>query len=295
MSFMGETGGGKYRFTKNNTMLEHSSIFFNTPSEWAKENLLYVEMYGHFVCDGKYRISRGAFDSYLLILTLNGSGTVQTPSGSGVCKKEDIVIIDCNQEHTYYANDKWEFMWIHFNGRCSRELVTALIGRQGNIVHISETSLTSRFFVLTVNLRRMNSIPEEMQVSSYLHLFLAEAMNSRWNERLNGKNHMVSEAIGYIESHYSEKITVWDIAGFVKSSQSAFSHAFQKETGISPYEFIIRKRLDKARELLKTTDDPVSEIAYAVGFQSEANFIKTFRIKTGMTPNAFRKQSVGPL
>ena len=57
----------------------------------------------------------------------------------------------------------------------------------------------------------------------------------------------------------------------------------------------MRKRMNKAKELLKTTNAPISEIAEAVGFNSEANFIKTFRVKNGITPNTFRTQVLGPV
>lgn len=138
--------GEKYRFTKKDTIRDRSTIYFNTPSEWAKENLFYIEMYGHFVCDSRYEIKREVFNSCLLILTIEGSGTIETHSRTSVCKKEDIAIIDCNEEHAYRANGKWEFLWIHFNGNKSREMVRMLIDHQGNVAHIPETSLTSRFF-----------------------------------------------------------------------------------------------------------------------------------------------------
>lgn len=285
----------KYQFTKRNTIFEKSSIHFNTPSDWARENLFFVEMYGHFVCDGRYEIKRGSFDSYLFLLTLNGSGTIETPSGTSVCNKEDLAIIDCNEEHAYRANEKWEFLWIHFNGCNSKELVRMLISHQGNVVHMPDTSLTSRFFSLIVQKKMIGSVGDEISVSSYIHMFFAESMNSDWKNGAKGsKSLLVNEAIGYIDSNYKGKITVGEIAKFVRCSESGFCHIFRKEMGVSPYEYIMRKRMNKAKELLKTTDAPISEIAEAVGFNSEANFIKTFRMKNGTTPNTFRTQVLGP-
>ena len=287
--------GERYQFSKNNTILNRSSIHFNTPSDWAKENLFFVEMYGHFVCDSRYRIQRGAFDSYLLVLTLNGSGTIETSLGTSICKKEQMAVIDCNEEHAYRANERWEFLWIHFNGNNSREMVKMLLTHQGNVVHIPETSLTSRFFSLIAHQKMIGSIGEEINVSSYIQLFLAEALNSTWKDgAMNPRSVMVNEAIGYIESNYKNKITIADIARFVRCSESSFSHCFRKETGVSPYEYIIRKRLNKAKELLKTTNAAISEISEEIGFNSEANFIKTFRIKNNMTPNSFRRQVLAP-
>lgn len=292
---MRPAGSGQYKFHKNNTIRERSAIYFNTPSEWVAKNLFYVEMYGNFVCDNRYEIRRGPFDSYLLILTLGGSGTIETASGTRICRREDLAIIDCNEDHAYYANENWEFLWIHFNGNASRELVQRILDDHGNVVHIPETSLTYRYFHMIVFSRIGSSIADEITVSSYIHLFLAEILSSKKQEgRLDAKCIMVNEAIGFIESNYPNKITIDDIAQFVRASKSSFCHNFRKEVGISPYEYIMRKRLNKAKKLLKTTNFPISEIAEAVGFSSEANFIVTFRKKNNMTPNVFRTQTIGP-
>ena len=99
----------------------------------------------------------------------------------------------------------------------------------------------------------------------------------------------INEAIAYIEKHYPEKIEVDDIAKALNISRSGFSHEFKRETGFSPYEFITNKRINRSKELLKITDMSVEEIAAAVGFSSQANYIKIFRERNHITPNAFRR------
>lgn len=285
-----------YRFNANNTIKERSTIVFTTPSPWAVENLLYIEMYGNFVCDERYKVRRGSFDSYLLILTIAGRGVVETPHGTKKCFRESIALIDCNEEHTYYADKNWEFLWIHFNGGNSSELVKNIISHHGNVVYMPVTSLTHRFFNLSVFQGAGNTQADEVRNSAYLHFFLADMMSSRTEGcRIDTKREMVNEAIGYIESNYKKKLVIDEIARFARVSTSSLCHEFKKETGMSPYDFILNKRLNKAKELLKTTEASVSEIGEAVGFNSDANFIKTFRVKTGLTPRMFRDQLGGPM
>ena len=68
-----------------------------------------------------------------------------------------------------------------------------------------------------------------------------------------------------------------------------FSRLFKNTTGYSPYEYITYVRLDRAKTLLKTTDDTIKEITYAAGFGSEANFITCFKKHNGCTPRQFRE------
>lgn len=284
----------QYKFTKNNTIRERSAITFNTPSEWAEKNLLYVQMYGNFLCDERYRIERGGFESYLLILTISGEWIIETSHGTQKCSRETIAIIDCREAHAYYAAGVWEFLWIHFYGEHSDEIIRSLINYQGNIVYMPSTSLTHRFFNLIVFQGVGNTYVDEMRISSYLHLFLAEMMSSKKEGAVDQKRRMINETIGYIESNYRNKITIDEIAKFARVSKSGFCHEFRTATGVAPYEFILNLRINKAKELLMTTNASVSEIGETVGFGSDANFVKTFRTKTGMTPRAFRDQSDTP-
>ncbi|WP_459974428.1 AraC family transcriptional regulator [Nocardioides pyridinolyticus] len=97
----------------------------------------------------------------------------------------------------------------------------------------------------------------------------------------------VSAALTYIREHYSEPITVNDMAERVNLSPSSFSHLFREVTGRSPYQFLKEIRLDRARELLLEGRLSVTDVSRSVGYSSASHFIKEFRSRFGTTPRAY--------
>lgn len=97
----------------------------------------------------------------------------------------------------------------------------------------------------------------------------------------------VSAALTYIHEHYSEPVTVNDMAERVNLSPSSFSHLFREVTGRSPYQFLKEIRLDRARELLLKGRLSVTDVSRAVGYCSASHFIKEFRARFGTTPRAY--------
>jgi AraC-like DNA-binding protein len=105
----------------------------------------------------------------------------------------------------------------------------------------------------------------------------------------NPKTNPIEDAILYIENNYNAKITIEDLAQQVLLSPYYFSRIFKKETGYSPYEYIIIYRINVAKKLLRETDLTIKEIAYMTGFHSESHFVTTFRQHAEYTPLQFRK------
>ena len=81
-----------------------------------------------------------------------------------------------------------------------------------------------------------------------------------------------------------------EIAADAGYSASYFSHVFNRETGMSPYRFVVKSRVDSAMQLLQTTQLPIQDIAFQVGFNSVANFCYAFRREKGMSPHECRKK-----
>ena len=99
----------------------------------------------------------------------------------------------------------------------------------------------------------------------------------------------VRRAIGYIRSHVKEKISLSQIALASGLSSGRFSHLFREETGMTPFAYVKKERLETARSMLIYTDRPISEISAALCFSSESHFIQAFREYTGKTPGKYRK------
>jgi len=97
----------------------------------------------------------------------------------------------------------------------------------------------------------------------------------------------VSAALTYVQEHFSEPITVNDMAEQVNLSPSSFSHLFREVTGRSPYQFLKELRLDRARELLLDGRLSVTDVSRAVGYSSASHFIKEFRSRFGTTLRAY--------
>ena len=96
-------------------------------------------------------------------------------------------------------------------------------------------------------------------------------------------------------SQFHGKFCISHVAAVAESvnwSQSHFSREFKAHTGYSPYEYIILRRIDKAKHMLTSTQMTVKQIAYHTGYNSEENFIHSFQKNVGLSPSLFRKYPI---
>lgn len=98
-------------------------------------------------------------------------------------------------------------------------------------------------------------------------------------------------ALEYINQHLSEDVKIEEVAREVEQSAFHFAHAFRNSTGYTPYQYLMDQRMARARQLLKSTDLPVQDIASLTGFGSAVNFVRAFRQRVGVTPGEWRKGS----
>ena len=102
---------------------------------------------------------------------------------------------------------------------------------------------------------------------------------------------LIKRAMEYITDNLAEDITLRQIARQIGQSESHFAHGFRNSTGATPYEYLLRQRMEKAKGLLKSTNLPVQNVGALTGFRYPANFVRTFRQREGYSPDAWRKQN----
>lgn len=100
----------------------------------------------------------------------------------------------------------------------------------------------------------------------------------------------LKQMIGFIQSNYTEKITLSDIANSVNISKSTCISLFKKYINTTPMMYVIQYRLRKSCELLCKTDMSITQIAYDVGFSNSSYFVETFHKHYNCTPKDFRSK-----
>lgn len=98
--------------------------------------------------------------------------------------------------------------------------------------------------------------------------------------------------VDWLDEHLGDVLSVTELAEISGLSESHFRQRFHQEMGISPSDFIARRRVLKAKSLLKTTDLSITEIAFRLGFQSSPYFAAVFKKLTGHTPSQFREDAM---
>lgn len=94
----------------------------------------------------------------------------------------------------------------------------------------------------------------------------------------------------YIDANLSRRILVSDLSALVQRSEAHFARAFKKTFGVGPHSYVLRRRVQKASQLMLVSDDSLSDIALACGLTDQAHLCKIFRQMTGRTPAAWRRE-----
>lgn len=98
----------------------------------------------------------------------------------------------------------------------------------------------------------------------------------------------LKQSIDYINAHLDDEIKLADIAKILGMSQYYFCRLFKQSMGVAPYQYVMEKRVERAKDLLRHKNVAIADIALQCGFANQSHFTKNFRKLTGTTPKAFR-------
>jgi len=102
----------------------------------------------------------------------------------------------------------------------------------------------------------------------------------------------LNRVIEKIDADLTADLSLGQLAALAGLSVPHFCRAFKQSLGCPPHAFIVRRRLERAKEYLRLSSMPITDVALSCGFSSSSHFANTFRRETGMTPQDFRGSSL---
>lgn len=234
-------------------------------------------------------------NEYQLLYITEGEGTFRSAHQpeTRLCGG-DLFLLFPGEWHSYHPNPKvgWKSYWIGFRGRNMDDRVSAgFLSREQPIYHVGFSSDIVRLYDTAYQ-----SAIEEAAYSQQLmagivnHLIGAMYSLERNIQLSKNRSHvdMINRARLRIREALESNLTIQEIAEEQGVSYSNFRKLFKEYTGISPANYQQDLKLQRAKELLSTTDMSIKEIAYQLNFDSPDYFSAKFKIKTGRKPTEMR-------
>jgi AraC family transcriptional regulator len=109
--------------------------------------------------------------------------------------------------------------------------------------------------------------------------------------KIGKENKYIRAAMELMESHYDSNISINEICRQIYLNPCHFKRVFKEHTGQTPYQYLMRIRIEKSKELLRGTDDSVEEVARRCGFVNSGHFATVFKRHTKLSPTDFRKKA----
>ena len=253
---------------------------------------------GH--ADGYYfDLKRGrVLNEYQLLYLTGGEGVFESTNQRPTRIKEgDLFLLFPGEWHTYHPlpTRGWKSYWIGFKGRNIDDRVRAgFLSPTKPIYHVGFSSAIVNLYDEAMQTAREEAAYSQQTLAGVVN-HLVGLMYSLERNRVLSKDQghvdMVNKARLRIRESLESDLTIQQVAEEMGISYSNFRKLFKEFTGIAPAMYQQELRLQRAKEMLSTTDISIKEIAYRLNFESPDYFSSKFKAKTGRKPSEYRQET----
>lgn len=226
-----------------------------------------------------------------IIYCLHGTGTLFFGGESYHITPGMGFVMPRGCPHEYYSNGNiWDTRWVCFDGFAADETAKIFKLDQPRIFTLYETKDLERLHRNMHEAINSDRFYGTYRASGILYSFLVE-LNRLINVQSSSHGAVslpLVRAVDYINIHYRERITLDSLSEAAGVSKQYICRLFRDEMSIRPMEYITKRKIQAARELLRTTDKRIDEIAEELGFCSASYFEKMFKRCEGMPAGKFR-------
>lgn len=232
---------------------------------------------------------------YQINYITEGSGIFETSNGQFPVVPGSMLILRPGIWHRYKPdpNTGWNEHYIGFNGDfCSKLFHEGFFQIGKPVLYVGfQESLLKLFFEI-IQLVKDEKTGHQQVAAANTILMLSKILSVVRNQEFAGKTieRTIRKACLYFRENLNANVNIEQLAAELNVGYSYFRQMFRKYTGISPTQYHLSLRIQKAKDLLVSTDQSFKEIAIDLGFESYFYFSRIFKDKTGKSPMEFRKE-----
>lgn len=247
-------------------------------------------------CEHNFSWGPGIKDHYKLHYIHSGSGTFKAGDKVYHLSQGEGFLI-CPDVLVSYEPDKdnpWDYSWVAFSGINAEAYLNRANLNINNPIYKceNEQSMNHCFHTIfeSINSDRCMDFKSLSAFYSLLSILVEDSIYSQITTRpRTTQDNYIQQAIEFIDTNYSRKITVEEIASYVGVNRKYLSKLFSDSLNESPQNFLINFRLKKACNLLVNTSLSVNEISNSIGYSDPFLFSKVFKKFKGMSPKFYRE------
>ena len=253
---------------------------------------------GH--ADGYYfDIQKGrTLDEYQLLYQPEGEGMFQSEHVPETrIKTGDIFLLSRGEWHTYHpsATKGLKSYWIGFKGKNIDDRVKAgFLSPEKPIYHVGFSNEILALYEEAYKTAQEEAAYSQQTLAGIVNHLIGTMYSLERNIVLNKDTQhvdLINKGRLRIRETLEEAVSIQDISQELGISYSSFRKLFKEYTGMAPAMYQQSLRLQRAKELLSTTDESIKEIAYRLNFESPDYFSAKFKNQTGMKPSDFRNMT----
>jgi AraC-like DNA-binding protein len=254
---------------------------------------LYPLAFGFYPRAAGHSMRRRSHGTHLLIYCSSGRGNLQVEGETLPVRPGDLMILRAGQRHAYSADaaDPWSILWVHYTGRLATDY-NALFPAQAAVLHVGVQTRLVNAFEQLLSLRGAGfAVLRFVQGACLLKALLADfACAASLRSSRAGKQLDLEKLTRHMRENLGAELDLDALAATANLSKFHFSRRFRQHTGHAPIQFFIQMKMQRACELLDSTDQPIKAIAGAVGYQDAFYFSRIFKRTIGVSPQAYRQQ-----
>lgn len=234
---------------------------------------------------------RAAFPYYVFEYLLKGAGTVIINNNIKFSvKQNDVYILPKYYDHKFYPdiNNPWQKIFFIIDGAFAEHCIQSYKLEQKYLFqncNIKEYFLRMRNIFLSVN-PRLNHLASSVFLEIIQKLYEAGTSN---NQQYSPD---ITLAKDIIDSNICKKIDLNKICTKTMRSKAHIIRKFKRETGSTPYDYLLTKKIELAKKILISTNFSIKEIAEKLKFADQYYFSGIFKKKTGVSPKNFRIKGI---